>query len=32
MLRDAVSRIRADLPGDLRDPVISKATWPDRRS
>lgn len=24
-VRDAVSRIRADLPGDLRDPVISKA-------
>ncbi len=23
-VRDAVSRIRADLPGDLRDPVISK--------
>ncbi|MDQ1315939.1 MAG: transporter [Pseudomonadota bacterium] len=24
-VRDAISRIRADLPGDLRDPVISKA-------
>ena len=24
-VRDAVSRIRSDLPGDLRDPVISKA-------
>lgn len=24
-VRDALSRIRADLPGDLRDPVISKA-------
>jgi multidrug efflux pump subunit AcrB len=24
-VRDAVSRIRADLPGDLRDPVISRA-------
>ena len=24
-VRDAVSRIRADLPGDLRDPSISKA-------
>ena len=24
-VRDAVSRIRADLPGDLKDPVISKA-------
>jgi len=24
-VRDAVSRIRADLPGDLRDPAISKA-------
>ena len=24
-IRDAVSRIRADLPGDLKDPVISKA-------
>ncbi len=24
-VRDAVSRIRADLPGELRDPVISKA-------
>ena len=24
-VRDTVSRIRADLPGDLRDPVISKA-------
>jgi multidrug efflux pump subunit AcrB len=24
-VRDAVSRIRADLPGDLRDPVITKA-------
>ena len=23
-VRDAVSRIRADLPGDLKDPVISK--------
>ena len=23
-MRDAVSRIRADLPGDLRDPVISR--------
>ncbi len=23
-IRDAVSRVRADLPGDLRDPVISK--------
>lgn len=23
-VRDAVSRVRADLPGDLRDPVISK--------
>ena len=23
-VRDAVSRIRADLPGDLRDPVITK--------
>ena len=23
-VRDAISRIRADLPGDLRDPVISK--------
>jgi multidrug efflux pump subunit AcrB len=23
-VRDAVSRIRADLPGDLRDPVISR--------
>ena len=23
-VRDAVSRIRADLPGDLRDPVVSK--------
>ena len=23
-VRDAVSRIRADLPGDIRDPVISK--------
>jgi multidrug efflux pump subunit AcrB len=22
-VRDAVSRIRADLPGDLRDPVIT---------
>jgi multidrug efflux pump subunit AcrB len=25
-VRDAVSRIRADLPGDLRDPVISKVS------
>ena len=25
-VRDAVSRVRADLPGDLRDPAISKAT------
>jgi multidrug efflux pump subunit AcrB len=24
-VRDAISRIRSDLPGDLRDPVISKA-------
>ncbi len=24
-VRDAVSRIRSDLPGDLRDPVITKA-------
>ena len=24
-VRDAISRIRADLPGDLKDPVISKA-------
>ena len=24
-VRDAVSRVRADLPGDMRDPVISKA-------
>jgi len=24
-VRDALSRIRSDLPGDLRDPVISKA-------
>ncbi len=24
-VRDAVTRIRADLPGDLRDPVITKA-------
>ncbi|HNF90848.1 MAG TPA: efflux RND transporter permease subunit, partial [Accumulibacter sp.] len=23
-VRDAVSRIRSDLPGDLRDPVVSK--------
>lgn len=23
-VRDAVSRVRADLPGDLRDPIISK--------
>jgi multidrug efflux pump subunit AcrB len=23
-VRDAVSRIRADLPGELKDPVISK--------
>ena len=23
-VRDAVSRIRADLPGDLNDPVVSK--------
>jgi multidrug efflux pump subunit AcrB len=23
-VRDAVSRIRADLPGDLRDPIVSK--------
>ncbi len=23
-VRDAISRVRADLPGDLRDPVISK--------
>jgi len=25
-VRDAISRIRADLPGDMRDPVISKVT------
>ena len=25
-VRDAVSRIRSDLPGDLRDPVISKVS------
>ncbi len=25
-VRDAVSQIRADLPGEMRDPVISKAT------
>jgi multidrug efflux pump subunit AcrB len=25
-VRDAVSRIRADLPGDLKDPVISKVS------
>jgi multidrug efflux pump subunit AcrB len=25
-VRDAVSRIRSDLPGDLKDPVISKIT------
>ena len=32
-VRDAVSRIRSDLPGDLRDPVISQGrTWPARRS
>ena len=24
-VRDAVSRIRSDLPGDMRDPVISKS-------
>ena len=25
-VRDAVSQVRADLPGEMRDPVISKAT------
>ena len=25
-VRDAVSRIRADLPGDIKDPIISKIT------
>ncbi len=25
-VRDAVSRIRSDLPGDLKEPVVSKAT------
>lgn len=25
-VRDALSRIRADLPGDIRDPIISKLT------
>ena len=24
-VRDAVSRVRSDLPGDLRDPIVSKA-------
>ncbi|WP_124951793.1 efflux RND transporter permease subunit [Sulfuriferula thiophila] len=25
-VRDAISRIRADLPGDIKDPIISKVT------
>ncbi|BBP01189.1 efflux RND transporter permease subunit [Sulfuriferula nivalis] len=25
-VRDAVSRVRADLPGDIKDPIISKVT------
>jgi multidrug efflux pump subunit AcrB len=25
-VRDAIARVRADLPGDLRDPAVSKAT------
>jgi multidrug efflux pump subunit AcrB len=31
-VRDAVTRVRADLPGDLRDPVISKVNLPAHRS
>jgi hypothetical protein len=31
-VRDAVARVRSDLPGDLRDPVITKMELPARRS